>query len=109
MICDDGCVHTQMTLYMHATSCSHSHLRKAVIKENEDSRLRLHPGVQLFIAEQNVVGISAVMFVVFHRHLGIYTTRHTATICDNMTSSTKPEVHNIATPTKSTTSCCADR
>jgi len=33
-----------------------------------------------FIVEQNLVGISAVMLVVFCRRLGIHTTRHKALI-----------------------------
>jgi len=49
----------------------------------------------VFIFEQDVVGISAVMRVVFYRCLGIHIMRQRA-IYENMTSSTKPEVHNVS-------------
>jgi len=43
-----------------------------------------------------MVGISAVTFVVFYRRLGFYTFRAEEPLCENMTSSTKPEVHNLS-------------
>ena len=49
----------------------------------------------VFIFEQDVVGISAVMRVVFYRCLGIHIMRQRA-MYENMTSSTKPEVHNVS-------------
>jgi len=46
--------------------------------------------------EQNIVGISAVLLVVFYRRIGIHMTSHPiGTLCKNMTSSTKPEVHKV--------------
>jgi len=39
---------------------------------------------------------SAAMLVVFYRRLGIHMTCHTALLCENVTSSTKPEVHNVS-------------
>jgi len=49
----------------------------------------------VFIVEQNSVGISAVMLVVFYRCLGIHTLCATEPLYENMTSSTKPEIHNV--------------
>jgi len=49
----------------------------------------------VFVVEQNSVGISAVMLVVFYRCLGIHVMRH-GTVTWNMTSSTKPEIHNAS-------------
>ena len=43
-----------------------------------------------------MVGISAVMLVVFYRRYGIHKTRHAIGSCENTTSSTKPEVRNIS-------------
>jgi len=46
-------------------------------------------------AEQNLVRISAAMLDMFYRHLGI--NKHTiGQQCENMTSSTKPEIDNLS-------------
>jgi len=45
--------------------------------------------------EQNLVRISAVLLVVFFCRWGIYTCRAIGPLCENMTSFTKPEVHNV--------------
>jgi len=45
--------------------------------------------------EQILVGISAVMLVVFYHRLE-YTLRDIQPLCENMMSSTKPEVHNVS-------------
>jgi len=46
----------------------------------------------IFIVQQNMVGISAVMLVVFYRRLGM----HIRPLCENVTSSTETEVHNVS-------------
>jgi len=46
-------------------------------------------GLLVFIVQQNLVRISAVMSVIFKRRLEIHVTRRR---CENMTLSTKPEI-----------------
>jgi len=49
-----------------------------------------------FVVEQNLVKISTISCLdVFFRRLGIHMMR-LGSLCKNMTSSTKPEVHNIS-------------
>ena len=49
----------------------------------------------VYITELNLVGISSVMLVIlFYRRLGMHVT-NIGPLCEDMTSSTKPEAHNI--------------
>ena len=52
-----------------------------------------HQHLMVLIVEQNLVGISVFMLVVF---LGIHMTRRIGQLYENLTSSTKPEVHNVS-------------
>jgi len=51
---------------------------------------RLHPGVYLLTVKRNFAVIDAAVSAV--------TQLDYSPLCENMTSSTKPEVHHIATP-----------
>jgi len=59
------------------------------------ARSSSHSVLLVFIVEQNLAVISAVVLVVFYRRLGpgLRITRHWP-LHENITSSTKPEVHN---------------
>jgi len=51
----------------------------------------------IFIVEQNLVGFSDVMFVVFyHRFLNTYDVPYGDCVKTWLTSSTKPEIHNVS-------------
>jgi len=49
----------------------------------------------VFIVDQNLFGIAAVVLVVFYRHLGTHVMCHMGPLCET-TSSTKPEVYTVS-------------
>jgi len=76
-------------------------MRRKQIKQSNRRQLTSPPVrssqwvLPIFVVEQNLLGFSAVMLLVFYRRLGIYIKRHWP-LYENMTSYTKPEVHNIS-------------
>ena len=70
-----------------------------------DSRLRPRCATRdvyllIFIVEQDLVGIDAAVSAISRSPLRNTYDAPYSTLCKNMTSSTKPEVHNITTPSE---------
>jgi len=78
-------------------------INKVIVDDGLCSRCATHDEYLLvFIVEQNLVGILAVMLVVFYRHLGKQVTRHKATMLKHTSSKNRKYITYIATSPEST-------